>query len=555
LRARRVGRSTLDRTGPDGETTHVVTDARGLVTSVQRGSMEADYEYWPDGRKKKVTYGSGATVEYAYDAARRLTGITHSRVCGSATTVETLAYEYTADGLIDKITEEDATADCTASASESVVTFTYDTRNRLIEEARTGDNAYDIGYVYDQGGNRVQKTVGGDTVVDYIYDVSTNGYGSHANRLMRAVTTTSSSQVMDVRYHYDGFGHVDRIERHDPSGNDYSATNLYYNTGGRLWLALDQTWQVSAEEVVNCVRTKCREFRYDGGRARYLYRERDPESPFAPIATGAVWTDYDGDGVYEDNTFDANSNSFAPVRGYLPGVGQKSASTNGATEYFHGDQIGSTRVLTNASGAVVGKVVYTAFGEPIASNFSSGVWTRYQYGGAFGYENMGDAAFPYLHVGARWYDPASGRFLQRDRIGMRGGYNCYVYGGRRVTFGVDPDGLDFWSDAGANIGAGAKAGGVIGGHIGGIGGLIGGGGLAGAGIGAVAGGTAGAIFGSMCGFWYTVSEYIAPYIVDPLVDPPTRLPPPSRPSAPPPPDDPYAEGSGAGHPAAVRLTP
>jgi len=35
--------------------------------------------------------------------------------------------------------------------------------------------------------------------------------------------------------------------------------------------------------------------------------------------------------------------------------------------------------------------------------------------------------FPYLHVGARYYDPVSGRFLQRDPIGIRGGLNVFAY--------------------------------------------------------------------------------------------------------------------------------
>jgi RHS repeat-associated protein len=49
--------------------------------------------------------------------------------------------------------------------------------------------------------------------------------------------------------------------------------------------------------------------------------------------------------------------------------------------------------------------------------------------------------FPYLHVGARWYDPLTGRFLQRDPIGILGGANVYEYGGGNPVALADPSGL------------------------------------------------------------------------------------------------------------------
>ena len=45
------------------------------------------------------------------------------------------------------------------------------------------------------------------------------------------------------------------------------------------------------------------------------------------------------------------------------------------------------------------------------------------------------------HVGWRWYQPDTGRFTQRDPIGIRGGLNVYEYcGGNPVAEG-DPEGL------------------------------------------------------------------------------------------------------------------
>ncbi len=73
---------------------------------------------------------------------------------------------------------------------------------------------------------------------------------------------------------------------------------------------------------------------------------------------------------------------------------------------------------------------YTAFGEP--ADLGGTGDTRYRYAGDWGYEanpdiGAGGVGFPFLHVGARWYDPETGRFLQRDPIGIGGGLNVYEY--------------------------------------------------------------------------------------------------------------------------------
>ncbi len=109
----------------------------------------------------------------------------------------------------------------------------------------------------------------------------------------------------------------------------------------------------------------------------------------------------------------------------------------------------------------------TAFGEIVT--LDSGVASRYGYVGAHGYEehdyDSGDGGttyrgdgvpdnllgrsatdgFPFMHTGARYYDPSTGRFLQRDPIGISGGLNVYAYCGNNPVIRIDPNGRD-WDD-------------------------------------------------------------------------------------------------------------
>ena len=107
---------------------------------------------------------------------------------------------------------------------------------------------------------------------------------------------------------------------------------------------------------------------------------------------------------------------------YQPGMGRTDtwAASGGAnTKYYHMDHLGTTRFITDSAGNPVESSVFSAFGEGI-----SGANPRYGYVGAFGYQAHDEFAFH--HVGARYYDASTGRFLQRDPIGIVGGLNASV---------------------------------------------------------------------------------------------------------------------------------
>jgi len=192
------------------------------------------------------------------------------------------------------------------------------------------------------------------------------------------------------------------------------------------------------------------EFRYDGARARYLNRELNAQvlqQTGQFVSLGDTWTDYDGDSAYGD--FTVNGSTVTNMKSYEPGMAQVDpwmSSGGTATDYVMSDHLGTTRGLIAPNNVPTDAAVYTAFGERI-----SGTNHRFGYVGSWGYQSNPipgtpnpDTAFPFLHVGARYYDPATGRFLQRDPIGIRGGTNVYAYVQNNPMFGVDPSGLWWW---------------------------------------------------------------------------------------------------------------
>jgi RHS repeat-associated protein len=158
-----------------------------------------------------------------------------------------------------------------------------------------------------------------------------------------------------------------------------------------------------------------------------------------------------------------------------PSLAQQDAGgTN--TRYRHGDLIDSAMMLTSGSGTALSPVSYTAFGELIYNGTTGGELPsgspRYGYAGGWGYESghyqdppgysedPPDYSMPgysdllalygpesslppvtLQHVGYRWYQPETGRFLQRDPMGLHGGANAYTYVFNRPASLIDPLGL------------------------------------------------------------------------------------------------------------------
>jgi RHS repeat-associated protein len=112
------------------------------------------------------------------------------------------------------------------------------------------------------------------------------------------------------------------------------------------------------------------------------------------------------------------------------------------TAYIHTDHIGSSKAATNQSGEVIWQIKTTPFGEVYSE---AGTLSQYQrFPGQYA-DQESDYSYNYF----RDYDPSTGRYIQSDPIGLRGGLNTYGYVGGNPINLTDPSGLCPWCVGGA----------------------------------------------------------------------------------------------------------
>jgi RHS repeat-associated protein len=111
---------------------------------------------------------------------------------------------------------------------------------------------------------------------------------------------------------------------------------------------------------------------------------------------------------------------------------------SGQYYWYHNDQLGTPQMMTNSSGAVVWSAKYSSFGKA-AIDSASTVVNPLRFAGQYYDQETG------LHYNYhRYYDPALGRYLRTDPIGLEGGINLYAYVQNNPVNAIDPYGLVDW---------------------------------------------------------------------------------------------------------------
>jgi RHS repeat-associated protein len=108
---------------------------------------------------------------------------------------------------------------------------------------------------------------------------------------------------------------------------------------------------------------------------------------------------------------------------------------SGSRYYVATDQVGSPRVVSDATGAVVKALRYDSFGKVLSDSDPSFVLALGYAGG------IADNKTGLVRFGFRDYDAAAGRWTARDPSLYLGGTNLYEYAGNNPILGTDAAGL------------------------------------------------------------------------------------------------------------------
>jgi RHS repeat-associated protein len=109
--------------------------------------------------------------------------------------------------------------------------------------------------------------------------------------------------------------------------------------------------------------------------------------------------------------------------------------------FIHGDHLGTPRFVTDESGQIVWSASYLPFGKATVDEDADGDGTAYSLNLRFpGQYHDAESGFHYNYF--RDYDPLTGRYLQSDPIGLRGGLNTFTYAVANPLRFTDPLGLD-----------------------------------------------------------------------------------------------------------------
>mgnify|MGYP005852965365 CR=1 FL=1 len=262
--------------------------------------------------------------------------------------------------------------------SSTTETFSYDPLDRLIGQDITGASNASWSYDYGPNHNRLSRQLVDE--FDESYD-----YEPQSNRLLRRTRPTPVPSPPDGIYQRkSSYNQAGRLSEYSENG---AVKGRYtYNTFG-----LRTRKETDAGTKV---------FHYDTGIT--LLGESDE--------AGNATRDYI----------------------WLNGSPVAAVDAGGTVVYIHTDHLLTPRLATDASAAIVWSWDGEAFGdaEPTGS-----LTLNLRFPGQYF-----DAESGLYYNVMRDYDPALGRYMQSDPIGLAGGLNLFLYGDANPLLVIDPDG-------------------------------------------------------------------------------------------------------------------
>ncbi len=164
-----------------------------------------------------------------------------------------------------------------------------------------------------------------------------------------------------------------------------------------------------------------------GSQASFVYDAFGRRTSVTKNGMAAISYLYSGDDVIQEQQ------SGAVLAYMLTGLGTDERYLR-AGELVFTDLLGSTVALSNGS-SIQTSYAYDPYG--VTTSAGAATYNTYQFTGR---ENDGTPA-GLMFYRARYYNPAWGRFVSEDPIGVAGGVNLYGYVDQQPTGEKDPSGL------------------------------------------------------------------------------------------------------------------
>lgn len=391
----------------DGTSVSFVYNAADDVTSMTDPTGTTTFTYDPLNRMKSKTLPGSQTVSYVWDANGNLTSETDA---GGATT-------FTYNSLNELITIKDPAG--------ATTTLGYDAAYR--ETTMAYPNGVTVTIGRDTAGevsSIVAKNSGGTTLLSRTYSYVNPANGSHTvqrysitdqagnvttytydglNRLTGSTTKNSGGTVTDARsYSYDALGNrLSQVINGVTSNYTYNTANGTMTVG-----SLTYTFDADGNLVS----------RTDG--LSLTYNTANLTTSMTPPGGSAIGMTYTGPD--QSNRVTAGTSSFVYD---LHGLSQRSSSgstvyevrdrtgqllgerTPAGTYYVVADAEGSTLGLTDAGGTLVGTWTYDPWGNTTSQTGT--VSTPFLFQGGYL-----DSATGFYKLQTRFYDPATGRWIQ-----------------------------------------------------------------------------------------------------------------------------------------------
>jgi RHS repeat-associated protein len=414
------------------------TDARSCATNLSYDALSR-----LTGKNYSGAGGCSATpsITYTYDVGTNAIGHRTSMTDGSGSTAWTFDNRGRTLSETKTIDSQSFTTAWTYNSADQPVTMTYPDNEVLtygynsqgsLNTITSGLENYLTAVNYDAVGRITQMNLGSNNLLQkrftyYDWNISVNG-----GKLSSATVANSGGNIMALGYTYDSRGNINQIT--DSAASETSAftydaisrlTAMTVTSGGNTIHSEAFTYNAANGNLTGKgpSTTSLTNYTYGGTQPHAVTETNSPTAPNVGTPTDSVVSyKYDGDGSLVKSVIDGkityypssyyekrvNGTQTTILKYYYAGSARIAVREGSALTWLVSDNLGSTSMTVNGSGAVLNTIKYTAFGEIRSGTTDK---TDYQYTGQRNEEEIG-----LYFYNARWYDPSLGRFTQADTL-------------------------------------------------------------------------------------------------------------------------------------------